>query len=124
MRFSIALFVIFWCPSLVWAGGAPVGWVLGDGSESCDTACSNAGGTCSVTNTVAVDDQTKMTFVMNYISETCGSVAGGSFEEDPSRDGTDCYFQSDANEFTCSASTNAERLCCCSNNASDCPTSA
>lgn len=128
MQIVINSALILALPVLVAAGGSPNSWVLGEAGASCETACTNAGGTCNAINTGALNEEAKMRFVESILPELSCNDFYQELENalSPARVGDRvflCYYQG-STETTCPGSNEgAQRICCCSDNLADCPVS-
>lgn len=105
---------------------AAIGWVLALDDESCNTACTSAGGSCNAAGNNRVDDAATVTYVAeDILGLTCADTDGTDEGEDPSLHvpSSTCYYQT--GNHVCSVSQKSLRnMCCCSDNLADCPVSA
>lgn len=126
MHHWIAFLLMLWFPLCVRAGASPNRWVFGDTQTTCTATCTNAGGVCSATNTNAVDTQEKMQYVAETkLGLTCNGYISSTDPYAPWKRNSDnkCYYRGSA-PTTCDSIVFGRRICCCSSNAADCPTSA
>lgn len=109
MHHVIAFLLALWLPVCVRAGESPtVGWVLGAVGVSCETACTGAGGTCNAENSIITPAQGLYVNAI-FFDSTC--------YQEP-------YCTLGEKGFTCDVTDDSTRLvCCCSNDADNCPTS-
>lgn len=127
IRYASFLLLAVWWPVFTDAGGPPTAWRLSGLNANCQDTCTIESSPCNAAARNNVDDQVKVEYVLStYLSVTCDVTNGNAAANAPvtlNVGGTQfCNFQN-SNAATCDA-VGEIQLCCCSNDANECPVSA
>jgi hypothetical protein len=104
-------------------GNKDVGWVFGDSGETCTKACDDAGGSCNLAATKSLDTAAKLKYVVEEeLNQAVGTYEGGEEEIDPAFVIDENVYHGSFPTATCDSSeANHRRICCCSDDSSNCP---